>query len=83
MWSGRDEQTCLSWLRFSWEKSPLGAAPLLCLTVTADGKSDDSDLPELRSIQLGYESCVFKEDVNERSSVSELMDVSVFLQSDE
>ena len=62
MWSGNDEQTCLSWLPFSWEESPLGAAPLLCLTVTADGKSDDTDLPELRSIELGYESCMFKED---------------------
>lgn len=62
MWSGRDEQTCLSWLPFSWGESPLGAAPLLCLTVIADGKSDDTDLPELKSIELGYESCAFKED---------------------
>ena len=34
----------------------------MCLTVIADGKSDDTDLPELKSIELGYESCVFKED---------------------
>ena len=62
MWSGRDEQTCLSWLPFSWGGNPLGAAPLLCLKVTVDGKGDDADLPELRSIELGYESCMFKEE---------------------
>ena len=40
----------------------MGAAPLLCLKVTVDGKGDDADLPELRSIELGYESCMFKEE---------------------